>query len=133
MESVLLDIGTGYFVEVSRGWAPAQGLCCVELCGEGGLFFLPSCLEAALRWLHACVPGRPAEPPAAEPPPPPSPRPQRDLPGGIDYCRRKVLLVQEKMAEIGGVVKQRQAMLEQVSGVLEQKVEQQQQQQKGGQ
>ena len=67
------------------------------------------------------------------PPPPPSPRPQRDLPGGIDYCRRKVLLVQEKMAEIGGVVKQRQAMLEQVSGVLEQKVEQQQQQQKGGQ
>ncbi|EFN55291.1 hypothetical protein CHLNCDRAFT_134230 [Chlorella variabilis] len=52
---------------------------------------------------------------------------ERDVPGGIDYCRRKVLLVRDKMEQLGQLVKERQAMLGQVEAVLEHKLGEQQQ------
>jgi hypothetical protein len=69
-----------------------------------------------------------------------SPTPsQRDSPGAVDYCRRKVDLVREKLSELGAVMRSRQSVREQVEQVLEEKLvqqqaqqAQQQQQQQGG-
>lgn len=46
--------------------------------------------------------------------PRPAPLAQRDVAGGVDYCRRKVLLVKDKVEQLAGLVKQRQAALAQV-------------------
>ena len=53
---------------------------------------------------------------------------QRDVAGGIDYCRRKVLLVRDKVEQLASLVKQRQAALAQVDGLMEQRAGQEQQQ-----
>ena len=49
--------------------------------------------------------------------------------GGIDYCRRKVLLVRDKVEQLAALVKQRQAALGQVDALMEQRAGQEQQQQ----
>jgi hypothetical protein len=53
--------------------------------------------------------------------------------GGVDYCRRKVLLIKDKIEELSALVRERQAMLGQVEAVLEarlgEQAAQQQQQQ----
>lgn len=55
---------------------------------------------------------------------------ERDLKGGEDYCRRKVLLLKDKMGDLGKLIQTRQAMKQQLLGTLEQKSRQAQQQQK---
>lgn len=47
---------------------------------------------------------------------------QKDVAGGADYCRRKVLLVKDKVEQLSQLVKERQAMLGQVEAALEQKL-----------
>ncbi|KAL6777676.1 PFD5 [Auxenochlorella protothecoides x Auxenochlorella symbiontica] len=47
---------------------------------------------------------------------------ERDLEGGIDYCRRKVLLVRDKTEQLSQLIKSRQTALAQVNALLEQKV-----------
>jgi hypothetical protein len=54
---------------------------------------------------------------------------QRDVAGGVDYCRRKVLLVKEKMEQLSQLARERQAMLGQVEAALDQKLGEQQAQQ----
>lgn len=44
----------------------------------------------------------------------------------MDYCRRKVLLVKDKVEQLAGLVKQRQAALAQVEALLEQHMGEQQ-------
>ena len=39
----------------------------------------------------------------------------------MDYCRRKVLLVKDKLEQMSGLVRQRQAALAQVEALLEQR------------
>jgi hypothetical protein len=46
--------------------------------------------------------------------------------GGADYCRRKVLLVKDKVEQLSQLVKERQAMLGQVEAALEHKLGEQQ-------
>ena len=47
---------------------------------------------------------------------------QRDVAGGTDYCRRKVLLVKDRLEQLSGLVKERQAALMQVNAMLEQRL-----------
>ncbi|KAI3428698.1 hypothetical protein D9Q98_007522 [Chlorella vulgaris] len=54
---------------------------------------------------------------------------ERDVAGGVDYCRRKVLLVKEKMEQLSQLARERQAMLGQVEAALDQKLGEQQAQQ----
>eukprot|EP01023_Acetabularia_acetabulum_P028781 TRINITY_DN2719_c0_g1_i1.p2 TRINITY_DN2719_c0_g1~~TRINITY_DN2719_c0_g1_i1.p2 ORF type:complete len:154 (+),score=20.56 TRINITY_DN2719_c0_g1_i1:3-464(+) len=49
---------------------------------------------------------------------------------GIDYCRRKVMLLKEKLEQLGGMISEKQSFLQQVNVVMRYKMEQQQQQQK---
>eukprot|EP01026_Neomeris_dumetosa_P084039 TRINITY_DN98085_c0_g1_i1.p2 TRINITY_DN98085_c0_g1~~TRINITY_DN98085_c0_g1_i1.p2 ORF type:complete len:160 (-),score=21.89 TRINITY_DN98085_c0_g1_i1:306-785(-) len=48
---------------------------------------------------------------------------------GIDYCRRKVKLLREKLEELSGMLSEKQGFLQQVNIVMKIKIEQQQQQQ----
>ncbi|PRW44299.1 prefoldin subunit 5 [Chlorella sorokiniana] len=51
---------------------------------------------------------------------------ERDIEGGVDYCRRKVLFVKDKLEQLSQLVKQRQAMLAQVDALLDQRMGEQQ-------
>lgn len=44
---------------------------------------------------------------------------ERDAAGGADFCRRKVLLVRDKVEQLAGMANQRQAALRQVGAMLE--------------
>lgn len=73
-----------------------------------------SALPRAARPRAAGAPRGPAGrraclPPGCRPPEPhPRAPPQRDVAGGIDYCRRKVNLVRDKMEQLSALIKQRQ-------------------------
>ena len=82
-------------------------------------------------------PTRPS--PTPTPPPPHTPPTtitlpalQRDVLGGVDYCKRKVLLVREKVDQLMQLVKARQGGLAQVEALLERMEAQAQAQQQQG-
>lgn len=57
---------------------------------------------------------------------------EQNVDKAVDYCKRKINLVKNKSDEIGGILKQKQMMLDSVTQVLDQKLkmEEQQHQQK---
>lgn len=46
---------------------------------------------------------------------------QKDIDAGVEYCRRKVMLVKDQLEQLSKIIKSRQHALEQISMVLEQK------------
>ncbi|KAL4428154.1 hypothetical protein ABPG75_002243 [Micractinium tetrahymenae] len=47
---------------------------------------------------------------------------ERDVAGGIDYCRRKVNLVRDKMEQLSALIKQQQEALAQIDALLDAKM-----------
>ena len=43
---------------------------------------------------------------------------QRDADGGVEYCRRKVMLVKEKVEQLAKIIQTRQVALEQIKGLI---------------
>lgn len=43
---------------------------------------------------------------------------QRDADGGVEYCRRKVMLVKEKVEQLAKIIQARQVALEQIKGLV---------------
>ena len=75
-------------------------------------------------WWPAWRPRRGLLPPHHRRPFPPNLlSPQRDVAGGTGYCRRKVLLVKDKLEQLSALMKERQAALMQVTAVLEQRMQ----------
>ena len=86
---VLLDIGTGYYVEAR---------------GDAGRMWM--CGTAARRWGPGGMVRRGGRPPSSHPPLPPRPPislflPQTTSERGAEYCRRKIEFVRERLDEIG--------------------------------
>ena len=54
---------------------------------------------------------------------------QKTTEQGADYCKRKVMYLKEKLDQIGGVIKEKQRILADVSGVLSRMMQQTAQQQ----
>jgi prefoldin alpha subunit len=54
---------------------------------------------------------------------------QKTAEQGADYCKRKVMYLKEQLDKIGALIKEKQRILADVSGVLSRKVQQAQQQQ----
>lgn len=134
VDSVLLEVGTGYYVEVRAGGAAAgegggAGGGGREGAGRGGRGLQgapPGAAPAAPAFAGGggsrSGGGPAAESPARSPPSPRPPRPQKDVAGGVEYCRRKVLLVQESTKALAQMIRARQAALQQVDALLEQKL-----------
>ena len=102
-----------------------------------GEFTGAGCLCKYPRWLHSsltCCPAACLAPPPPHTPPTTITLPalQRDVLGGVDYCKRKVLLVREKVDQLMQLVKARQGGLAQVEALLERMEAQAQAQQQQG-
>ncbi len=46
---------------------------------------------------------------------------QRDVAGGVDYCKRKVTLVREKLEQLTKIVQSRQGALQQIGALIDEK------------
>ena len=57
---------------------------------------------------------------------------QKTAEQGADYCKRKVMYLKKKLDQIGGVVKEKQRILADVSGVLNRRMQQAAQQAPAG-
>jgi hypothetical protein len=48
-------------------------------------------------------------------------RAQRDIAGGVDYCKRKVTLVRDKLEQLSKIVQSRRGALQQIGALVEEK------------
>jgi hypothetical protein len=48
---------------------------------------------------------------------------QRDVQGGVDYCRRKVVLVKDKVEQLAQIIQTRRGALQQIQMLMAEKSE----------